>query len=119
MEIFITVVVLAIVVLAIKYLLDHQKSKSTPVSEAPAEEAPYKVETPVELATAVDVSPELVAKAAQTVSAAPELKVVTGAKKPAARSRVARAKKAAATKPAAKPVVAKPATPKKPRQPKA
>lgn len=112
MEIFITVVVLAIVVLAIKYYLDHHRSKGVLVSEASVEEAPYKVEPPVELATAIDVAPELVAKAAQAVPAAPELKVVSGAKKPAA-------KRSSAPKPksAAKPK-ATAAKPKKPAAPK-
>jgi hypothetical protein len=118
MEIFITLVVLGVVVVAVKYYLDSKKSK---VSEEPA--APYKVEAPVVEPVAVAPAVEqVVVPVAETVvvpvaeptswpaAPAPELKVVTGDKKaPVKRSTAPKAKNPA------KPAAPKPRAPKKPK----
>ena len=114
MEIFITAVVLGVVVLAVRYYLEHTKSKVEP------EVAPYKVEPPVEVAPVAPpvVEPvaapvvEAVVQPVVTVSApAPELKVVTGSAKKT------QPKKSTAPR-AKRPVVAKPKAPKTPKVPK-
>lgn len=94
---FLTIVI-AVVVIIGAYLIWAKvvkKTTETVVEEAPvAPVAPYKVEPPVDYATAMDISPEVVARASESV---PELKVVTGQPKKSgsSRSRVSRAKKAA------------------------
>jgi hypothetical protein len=104
MDIFIAVVVLTLVVLAVKYYLDHKKPD---VVANPEPEAPYKVEPPVE-APAVPVAVEPVKPIT------PELKVVTGAKRPLApKTPAQRVKKRLDVKPSAS--AAKPKSPRKPK----
>ena len=118
---FLTIVI-AVVVIIGAYLIWAKVVKKTaePVTEeasvAPTTPvAPYKVEPPVDYATAMDISPEVVARASESV---PDLKVVTGQPKKSgsSRSRVSRAKKAASAKTGTK-ATAKPRTPRKPPQP--
>ena len=118
---FLTIVIVVAVIIG-AYLIWAKVVKKTaePVTEeapvTPATSvAPYKVEPPVEYSTAIDISPEVVARASESV---PELKVVTGQPKKSgsSRSRVSRAKKAASAKTGAKPA-SKPRTSRKPPQP--
>jgi hypothetical protein len=111
MDIIIAVVVLALVVLAVKYYLDHKKPD---VVADPEPEAPYKVEPPVE--APVVITPVV---AEPVKPATPELKVVNGAKRSLApKTPTQRVKKRLDVKPAIKPVARPAAKPKSPRKPK-
>jgi hypothetical protein len=110
MDIFITVVVLALVVLAVKYYLDHKKPD---VVANPEPEAPYKVEPSVETPVETPPSPVVIEP---VKPATPELKVVNGAKRSLSpKTPAQRVKKRLDVKPAIKPED----KPKSPRKPKA
>ena len=118
MDIFIAVVVLALVVLAVKYYLDHKKPD---VVVNPEPEAPYKVEPPVETPVETSVAPVVITPvvAAPVKPATPELKVVNGAKRSLApKTPTQRVKKRLDVKPAINPVAKPAAKPKSPRKPK-
>jgi hypothetical protein len=113
MDIIIAVVVLALVVLAVKYYLDHKKPD---VVANPEPEAPYKVEPPVEAPVETSAAPVVTAP---VKPATPELKVVNGAKRSLApKTPAQRVKKRVDVKPAIKPVAKPTAKPKSPRKPK-
>ena len=116
MEIFVTVVVLALVVLAVKYYLDHKQDKKI---DKPEEQAPYKVEPPTEVYVDPLGAPYTASEPVKTApvqSSAPELKVVSGTKKTPSKPRSKPRTKTATTAPVS--TSPKPRTDRKPAAPK-
>ena len=116
MEIFVIAVVLALIVLAVKYYLDHKENKDT---IKPEEQAPYKVEPPTSVYVDPLGSPYTVSEPVKTTpvqSSTPELKVVSGTKKTSSKPRSKPRTKTVNTAPVS--TSPKPKTTRKPAAPK-